>query len=145
MDMTKIEPAKILKGLQHEVDNLFDRFVERPLSTITGQVVPPLDICETDNEIIIKVDLPGVEESDLDLSIVNDTLTIQGEKKKEAEECGRTWHIMERSSGKFARSIRLPVEVRMEQIQANFKKGVLEIVLPKKETTQARRINIKSE
>jgi HSP20 family protein len=145
MDMTRIEPAKILKGLQHEVDNLFDRFVERPLSTITGHLVPPLDICETDNEILVKMDLPGVEESDIDVSIVNDTLTVQGEKKKECEECGKTWHIIERSSGKFSRSIRLPMEVRMEQIQASFKRGVLEIVLPKKETTHARRINIKSE
>jgi HSP20 family protein len=145
MDANKFEPSRAFKGLRNEIDNIFDRFIERPLSTITGQLVPPLDISETDMDIIVKMDLPGVEENDVDVAIVNDMLTIRGEKKKEREEAGKTWHITERASGSFTRSIRLPVEVRVDQVRASFRKGVLEVVLPKKESAQARRIEIKVE
>jgi HSP20 family protein len=145
MEMSKFEPTRALKGLRNEIDTLFDRFVERPLSTLTGQLLPPIDICETDTEIIVKMEVPGMEEEDLDVSITNDILTVRGEKKKEREESGKTYHIVERTFGTFTRSVTLPVAVRVEMIRASYKKGVLEINLPKKELSQAKKIEIKCE
>jgi HSP20 family protein len=145
MEMGKFEPTRAFKGLRNEIDTLFDRFVERPLSTLTGQLVPPIDISETDTEIIVKMEVPGMEEEDLDVSITNDILTVRGEKKKEREESGKTYHIVERTFGTFTRSVTLPVAVRVEMIRASYKKGVLEINLPKKELSQAKKIEIKCE
>lgn len=141
----KFEPSKLLKSLRNEIDLLFDRFVERPLGAITGQVIPSLDIAETESEIIVRVELPGVEPENVDLSIVGDRLVIKGEKKKEAEEAGRTFHITECSYGSFLRSIRLPAEVDPDRVTASYKAGVLQITLPKKETVQAKRIKIRTE
>ncbi len=145
MNIDKIEPKRALKTLRDEIDNIFDRFVERPLGVITGQVVAPVDISETDTEVIVKSDLPGMELSDIDVSISGDILTIKGQKKKELEQAGKTYHVVERSYGSFSRSIRLPAEVDVDKVQASYKNGLLEIVMPKKESNQAKKIKIKSE
>lgn len=145
MEMGKFEPGRAFKSLRNEIDTLFDRFVERPLSTLTGTLIPPVDICETDTEIIVKMEVPGMAEEDMDVSIANDILTVRGEKKKEREESGKTYHVSERAYGSFTRSVTLPVAVRVDMIRATYKKGVLEIYLPKKELTQAKKIEIKVE
>jgi len=144
MELSKLEPSRALRTLRNEIDSLFDRFVERPLGVITGQIVPALDISETDTTITVKADLPGMDEQDLDVSLAGNTLTIRGEKKQEREETGRTYHTVERSYGSFSRSIRLPAAVQPDQVTADYKKGVLEIVLPKKEPAQAKKVDIKS-
>jgi HSP20 family protein len=143
MDLNKFEPARALKSLRHEVDSLFDRFVERPLGVITGQVIPPLDLSETDAEIIVRMDLPGMDEKEIDISIQNESLIIRGEKKEQREESGKTYHLVERATGSFVRSIPLPVQVRVDMVRATYQKGVLEVCLPKKELAQARKIEIK--
>ncbi len=145
MNIDKIEPKRALKTLRDEIDNLFDRFVERPLGVITGQVVVPLDIAETDTEIIVKSDLPGMELDDIDVSIAGDVLTIKGQKKKEIEQAGKTYHVIERSYGEFTRSIRLPAKVDVDKVKANYKNGVLEIVMPKSEPLQTKKIQIENE
>jgi HSP20 family protein len=145
MDMGKFEPARAMKSLRNEIDTLFDRFIERPLSTLTGQLVPPLDISETDTEISVKMEIPGIEEENMDVSIVNDVLTVRGEKKREREESSKIYHVTERTYGTFTRSVTLPVAVRVDMIRASYKKGILEINLPKKELTQAKKIEIQTE
>jgi HSP20 family protein len=145
MDMGKFEPTRAMKSLRNEIDTLFDRFIERPLSTLTGQLVPPLEISETDTEITVKMEIPGIDEENLDVSIVNDILTVRGEKKREREESGRLYHVMERNYGAFTRSVKLPVAVRVDMIRASYKKGILEINLPKKELTQAKKIEVQTE
>ncbi|MFA5866297.1 MAG: Hsp20/alpha crystallin family protein [Phycisphaerae bacterium] len=145
MRLSKLDPSKALRGLRNEFDILVDRFLERPLEALTGQPVPSLDVSESEGEITVKMDLPGVDEKDVDISIAGDLLTLRGQKKEEHEDVGKTFHIVERASGKFTRTVRLPVPVRVDMIRATYKKGVLEIVLPKKELTQAKKIEIKSE
>ncbi len=142
MDLSRFEPSRTLKNLRNEIDSLFDRFVERPLGAVTGQIIPTVDVTETDADVIVKADLPGMDENDLDVSIAENILTIRGEKKQEREQAGKTWHLVERSSGSFSRSIRLPAAVDPDRIQAAYRKGVLEITLPKKEQKQTRRINV---
>lgn len=145
MDMGKFEPTRAMKSLRNEIDTLFDRFIERPLSTLTGQLIPPLEISETDTEITLKMEIPGIEEENMDVSIVNDILTVRGEKKREREESGRSYHVNERNFGPFTRSVTLPVAVRVDMVRASYKKGILEINLPKKELTQAKKIEIQTE
>ena len=84
-----------------------------------------------DLEIKVSAELPGMDEKDIDVSLTRDTLTIKGEKKEEKEDTGKDYYKMERSYGSFTRSIPLPVEVDTDKVQATFKKGVLEITLPK--------------
>jgi HSP20 family protein len=145
MNFSRFEPTKTLRNLRADIDTLFDRFVEKPLGIITGQVVPPLDIVETDTELLVRMDLPGVDEKDIEVSIQNESLTIRGQKKEERNEPGRTYHVVERPAGPFSRTVRLPVQVRLDMVRATFKKGVLEVELPKKELAQARKIEIKAE
>lgn len=145
MDFSRFEPSKALRNLRTDIDALFDRFVEKPLGVITGQVVPPLDIAETDTEILVRMDLPGVDEKDIEVSVQNDTLTIRGQKKESRDEPGKTWHVVERPMGPFTRTVRLPVQVRVDMVRATFKKGVLDVELPKKELAQARKIEIRTE
>ncbi len=145
MSFNKFEPTRALKSLRNEIDTLFDRFVERPLGVITGQVIPPLDVAETDSEIIVRMDLPGMDEKDIDISIQGDVLTIRGEKKEQREETGKIYHVTERAAGNFVRSVPLPVQVRVDMVRATYAKGILEISLPKKELAQARKIEIKTE
>ncbi len=145
MNIDKIEPKRAINTLRNEIDNLFDKFIERPLGIITGQVVVPVDIAETDSEIIVKSDLPGMDLNDIDVSISGDILTIKGQKKKDIEQAGKTYHVIERSYGEFSRSIRLPAKVDVEKVKASYKNGVLEIVMPKVEPLQTKKIIIESE
>lgn len=121
--------------LRKEVDDLFDGFFrgldvgqfENRLSSFS----PHVDVTETDKEIRVSAELPGMDEKNIDVSLNKDTLTIKGEKKEEQEDKGRDYYRMERSYGSFSRSIPVPVEVDHEKVAAKFKKGVLTITLPK--------------
>lgn len=106
---------------------------------------PRLDISETEKEIIILADLPGMDEKDINLMLEKRVLTISGEKKVESQQKDRTYHRMERRYGSFQRSINLPVDVESKHIQASFKKGVLEVVItkPAEVATQRKTIPIK--
>jgi HSP20 family protein len=126
-------------SFQREMNKLFDDFfggfdlspwapLERRLATA---FTPHVDVSETDKEIKVSVELPGMDEKDIDVSLTRDTLTIKGEKKEEKEEQGKDYYRMERSYGSFTRSVPLPVEVDTDKVQATFKKGVLDITLPK--------------
>jgi HSP20 family protein len=101
------------------------RFESRFITT------PSIDVSETDEEVRVTADLPGVEEKDVQVILENDILTIQGEKKQEQEEKKQNYHMVERAYGEFQREISLPASVDKEKIKATFKKGVLRVVLPK--------------
>jgi HSP20 family protein len=102
-------------------------------------------VSETDKEIKVSAELPGMDDKDIDVSLTRDALTIKGEKKEEKEDKGKDYYKMERSYGSFTRSIPLPVEVDTDKVQATFKKGVLEITLPKtaKAIQETKKIPIK--
>lgn len=103
-----------------------------------------MNISENDKEVKVKAELPGLEAEDIDISLRNNTLILQGEKKFEDEETKDNYHRIERSYGRFYRAISLPAEVEAEKIKAKYKKGVLEVKLPKSEQAQAKKIEIQS-
>jgi HSP20 family protein len=141
-------------SFQREMNRLFDNMFtgfslssSAPMERGTAQTFSPrVDVSETDKEIKVSAELPGMEEKDIDVSLTRDTLTIKGEKKGETEEKGKDYYRMERSYGSFTRSIPIPVEVDTDKVEATFKKGVLDITLPKTEKAigQTKKIAVKS-
>jgi HSP20 family protein len=108
-----------------------------------GPIMPRIDVSETDKDLRIFADLPGINESDIDVSLVDDILTIRGEKKLEKSDEQENYHLVERSHGTFLRSLRLPYSVDSDKIRAEFDKGVLTVTLPKcKDKERSRKIPV---
>jgi len=103
---------------------------------------PAVDILETENELIVKMDVPEVELKDVDIRLENNTLSVRGERKFESREDSKAYHRIERSYGTFARTFTLPDTVDTEHVRADYKAGVLSIVLPKKEVAKPRTIKV---
>ena len=142
----ELVPWKSFGGLtpfRREIDDLFERFFgERtPIESREGWI-PALDVLETKNAVVINGEIPGMEAKDIDISLSGDVLTIKGEKKQEKEEDDENYYRMERSYGSFSRSIRVPVDVKSDKIQANYKNGTLKITLPKKEEVKPKEIKV---
>ena len=126
-----------------EVDRLFDAFFG------TGREqgrrwVPPVDLVEAEDHFVLKADLPGLAEGDVNIEVQDGTLTISGERKAEHEQRERGWYRIERSFGSFNRSLTLPDGVDPDRIAAAFSDGVLEVRIPKPEERKPRRISISS-
>jgi HSP20 family protein len=118
------------RALRNEVERLFESFDWR--QGLSGaDLMPRIDVCETDGEIDIDAELPGLTEKDIDVTLSGDTLIIRGEKKAEREEKKKNYHVSERSYGSFSRSIPLPFEADANKVSAKFDKGVLHIAIPK--------------
>jgi len=141
----ELTPFRDFERMRRDMDWLWDSFFERGTlrSEEGGEWLPSLDVAETKNEIVVKAEVPGLESKDIDISLSDGLLTIKGEKKQEREEKEENYHLVERSYGSFARSIRLPNEVQSDKINASYKNGVLRIVLPKSEEAKKKEIKIK--
>jgi len=103
---------------------------------------PAVDIMETENELVLKADIPGVELKDIDIQLENGTLTLKGERKYEKEEKNKGFHRMERSYGSFVRYFTVPETVDAEHVHANYEAGVLTVTLPKKEVAKPKTIKV---
>jgi HSP20 family protein len=103
---------------------------------------PRLDVSETDNNLEIVADLPGMEKKDITVTLEDNLLTIKGEKKEEKENKDKQYHTIERCSGSFYRAVRLPVEVEKDKIEAAFKDGVLTLRLPKSKESKRKAAQI---
>jgi HSP20 family protein len=114
--------------------------MEGPSSTTAWN--PAVDIFENENEIVIKAELPGMEAKDIELGLENNVLMLKGERRFEKETKEENYHRVEREYGRFSRSFALPVAVKEDKITAEFKNGLLRVVLPKKEELKAKTINI---
>ena len=122
--------------LRYDMDTMFNDFfrgsdIEPMWSGHISAFSPNIDIKESDKEIEVTAELPGIDEKDIDLSLNKDSLIIKGEKKEEKEDKGGDFYRMERSYGSFSRTIPLPVEVKTGKVSATYKKGILKIKLPK--------------
>jgi HSP20 family protein len=117
----------------------------RALRPIAEEWIPPVDISDTADKVTVKVEAPGMDAKDIEISLSGDILTIRGEKKAEKEEKGENFYLVERSYGSFARSLRLPAVVDADKIEASFKQGVLTITCPKKEEVKPKQITVKAE
>jgi HSP20 family protein len=135
-------------SLRREIDRMFDEIFDGFGNSAYRSVNlrPAIDITENDKELVISADMPGLDEKDLDVSLVGDVLTIKGEKRAEHEQKNGGHHYVERRFGSFSRSVRLPFEVDDQEVEAKYDKGVLTIRVPKPAELQkaVRRIPIKA-
>jgi HSP20 family protein len=121
-------------------EDAFSRFLNEPQGNRPW--TPAVDIYETENELVLKADLPDVDQSNIDVRVENQTLTIAGERKFEKKEETKGYHRIERSYGTFVRSFAVPNTFDVEHIAAAFKNGVLSVTLPKKEAAKPRQIKV---
>jgi HSP20 family protein len=144
MALIKWRPWAEIEALKREMDRMWERFFgESPIQEVGAEWIPPLDVAETKDEIIVTVELPGVDPSNVEVTVANGILTIKGEKKHERKD--ERYHLIERTYGTFTRSIRLPVDFDENNVKATYKDGVLKIVLPKVEKAKEKEIKIQIE
>jgi HSP20 family protein len=144
----RVNPSGNPFGFLHrEIDRLFEDFT-RGLD-VTGptqaNLVPSIDVAETDKEIVIAAEMPGLERKDIEISLENDMLTIRGEKKveREKDDKNKSYHLVERNYGVFYRVLQLPPGIDPSKIQATMANGVLKITLPKPARSEAKKIEVK--
>ncbi len=130
------DPLVDLYSLQREMNRLFSGYSE------AADRFPALNLWSKEDEAVVAAELPGVDPKDVDLSVIGQSLTIQGERKAEPGVDDSAYHRQERVTGSFARTVRLPFEVESDQVKARYENGVLRVTLPRKESTKPRRIAI---
>jgi HSP20 family protein len=142
--ITQWDPFRNLTSLQDHVNRLFDgAFVQgRNTQTDLATWAPAVDIYEGQNELVAKVDLPGIEEKDIDIRLENNTLTIRGERKFEKSVNEDNYLRVERAYGSFTRTFSLPNTVNAEGINAAYNNGVLTVHLPKREESKPKQVKI---
>ncbi|HVU85915.1 MAG TPA: Hsp20/alpha crystallin family protein [Pirellulales bacterium] len=146
---SRLAPAD---SFRQEVDRLFNSFFRDPFDMVEtafagftgGEWSPSLDVSETDNEVNIRAELPGVKPEDLDVTVTGDKLVLAGEKKETSETKDKNYWHSETRYGSFRRQVRLPAEVDAEHVDAHFANGVLEVHLKKAQAAHARRISVKT-
>ena len=127
--------------------SLFDRFFDDwdtpSLFNEDNTLVPAFDITENEKEYIVTAELPGIDAKEVDVTISEGVLSVKGEKKHEKEDKGEDYHRIERRYGSFHRSFRIPGKVETDKIDANYKGGVLKLILPKAEGSETKKIEVK--
>jgi HSP20 family protein len=145
--MIRWEPTAQLSTLQNEMNRLFNTMFEQsgPTARADGSSrrwVPPMDLVETDRQYVLRADLPGLSQEDVDIELESNVLTISGERKAEHEQHEQGFYRLERAFGSFARSLTLPEGVDANGIEASFDRGVLEIRIPRPEQRRPRKVTI---
>jgi HSP20 family protein len=143
MAITRWDPFREVVTMQNRLNSLFrdlNNDGDSPLST--AAFVPAVDIYEDDKKVMLKLEVPGIDEKDLDVSVENNTLTVKGERKFESEEKEENFHRIERRYGSFYRAFTLPSTVDTEHVQAKYNAGVLKLELLKKPEAQPKQIKI---
>jgi HSP20 family protein len=145
MAITRYDPFRDLARMQHRLNRIFgDAYQGGDEGLSRGDWMPPVDIFENDkHEIVLKAELPGISREDIDIRVENNLLTIRGERKHDQETKQESYHRIERVYGAFSRSFQLPSTVNMEQVAAEFKDGVLTVVLPAREEARPRQVQVK--
>jgi HSP20 family protein len=141
MALVRWEPARELSTLQSEMNRLFQAFFEGDNGS-PRQWAPAMDLMEVDDQLVLRADLPGLSEDDVNIEVRDNILTVSGERTSEHQDKRNGYYRVERSFGRFGRSLTLPEGVDADGIEASFDKGVLEIRIPKPEARKPRRIAI---
>ena len=148
MAIVRWEPFRDLVAVQDRMNRIFDdAFRGTPRGNddewaLGGSWAPSVDIFEHEGNLVLKAELPGVDPKDVDVRVENNVLTLRGERKFENEVKRESYHRVERSYGSFSRSFTLPSVVNTERIEANYKDGVLRVMLPKREEAKPKQISI---
>jgi HSP20 family protein len=144
MTIVRWEPLRELGALQTEMNRLFNTVFDSPGGNggTLRRWMPAMDLLETGDHFVLRADLPGMSEEDVNIELEDSTLTISGERKTEHESSEEGFYRVERASGSFQRSLTLPKGVDPEAVTARFDRGVLEVRIPKPEERKPRRISI---
>jgi HSP20 family protein len=146
MAIVRWEPLRELASLQNEMNRLFGTVFDAPAQGGNGGTLrrwmPAMDLVETDDHFVLRADLPGLSEKDVNIEVEDSVLTVSGERKAEHETTQEGYHRVERAFGSFSRSLTLPEGVDAESVAASFDRGVLEITIPKPEQRKPRKISI---
>jgi HSP20 family protein len=137
-------PFRELARLEREMDDMFSRFPAWPWGERERGWAPAVDMIDHKDEFVLRADLPGLDEKDIEVTVEDGTVTIRGERKEETEEKKEDYYYSERSYGVFARALPLPAGVEPDKVRATFKKGVLEVHLPKAKEAKGKKIEIKA-
>ena len=140
MSLIRWDPFRELGTLNERMGGFLGRNWEAPFSTPAWN--PSVDIFENDNEVVIKAELPGMNAKDIEVKLENNVLVLKGERRFEKEAKEENYHRVEREYGTFSRSFSLPVAVNADKVTAEYKDGILRIVLPKKEEIKPKPITI---
>jgi HSP20 family protein len=144
MALIRWEPVREINSIQQEMNRLFNTFVDTPAAgdSRTRRWIPAMDLVERDDHFVLRVDLPGLSESDVNVELQDNVLTISGERKQEHERKADGYYRLERAFGSFSRSLTLPEGVDPDSVTAKFENGVLEVSVPKPEERKPRRVAI---
>jgi len=142
MAITRWDPFREVQSLQNRVNSLFRDFSEGEGALTTASFVPAVDVYEDEKKVVLKLEVPGIEEKDLDVSIERNTLTVKGERKFDQEEKEENFHRIERRYGSFFRAFTLPSTVDTESVKAEYSAGVLKLELAKKAEAQPKQIKV---
>jgi HSP20 family protein len=148
-NIVRFDPFEDLVRLQREVNRLFDDSSRgagngrAPAETASARTwAPMVDICEDANEILFKIEIPGLKQDDIDIELTGETLTVKGERKFEDTDRKENYIRVERAYGKFQRSFTIPVPVNHEAVRASYRDGVLEIHVPKAEAVKPKKVQV---
>ena len=145
MSLVRFDPFRELEALQQDVSRLFQETMGAPMRREAGAQrlwAPPVDVTEDDDQIVVRMDLPGIKKEDLDIDLTGDTLTIKGERKFEAEEKKGNYVRTERAYGTFQRSFTIGVPVKVGEVKASYKDGVLNVTIPKAEEVRPKKVDV---
>ena len=145
MAIVRWRPLGNLFNIQNEINRLFSELAASPPESrdlAETAWSPSVDISETEHEIVLVAELPGIDQKDLKVDVQDNVLTLSGEKKQTKETKEKNFHRIERSYGAFHRSFALPVEVDVAKVKAVYKDGLLNIILPKAEVSKPKQIDI---
>ena len=145
MALVRWDPFRDLMSLQQRMNRLFEDSLFRTRTedtSVFGGWYPTVDIVDGESSVLLRAELPGMKREEIDVSVENSTLTINGEKKREDEVSEERYHRMERFFGSFTRSFTLPNSIDAGGVKASYRDGVLEVVLPKHEDAQPKRITV---
>jgi HSP20 family protein len=138
------EPFRNVNDIQGEMNRLFDSLFGRPATVLAGERLwaPLADMYETKDDLFVALELPGIREKDVNVSITGDMLTVKGDRRFERDVTDEGYYRLERVYGKFERSMPLPIPVQADKVKATYRDGVLEIRLPKVEEVKPKEIKI---
>jgi HSP20 family protein len=144
MALVRWDPGRELDTLQSDMNRLFDSFFGGRTANAGSarRWIPAMDLAESDDHLVLRADLPGVDEDDVEVEIKDGVLTVSGERKSEQKSEGEGYQRVERAFGRFSRSLTLPGGVDTDEVTANFDRGVLEVKIPKPEEKKPHRVQI---
>ncbi len=143
MSLVRWDPFDDLASLRESMDKLFEEFfTHRPRGQVVAAWEPAVEVFETDSDVVVRAELPGIDPKNVEITVTDDTLTLKGEARLEREDKGRNYHRRELRYGSFLRSLALPSDVKGDQATASYRNGILEIRVPKSERAKPKSVKV---